>query len=356
VVARRRVRDAGARAEEFRRCRTSRSDDGCAALTGGTAASSKLNSRSPADAVLEGTKRSEYTVSLFPLDPGGFVSGADIVYDARARTEARSGRAEHVGTPRLRAVANSEEAPYPTFRRFPCVSAPHASPRRSRARRCRARFASRCPIRARVPTTSRASRCGLLRASSLCGDSFVRPKSGCRASERTPRCTRGSVCLALAVFPAPSLKKQVNTVPLSICVSSHAKASFERENGGFSVEKTTRQRRGNPKLFAVFFRVIRTQRKYYARDFLRGCDGRPTIFYFFPFRARRYLNISTSALRRGGDYPRVACIYIQQPRQHSTGSITLRHNNEQTSIRPTRRRRGRQTIQQVTLSRARGAT
>jgi hypothetical protein len=81
----------------------------------------------------------------------------------------------------------------------------------------------------------------------------------------------------------------VNTVPLSICVSSHAKASFERENGGFSVEKTTRQRRGNPKLFAVFFRVIRTQRKYYARDFLRGCDGRPTIFYFFPFRARRYL-------------------------------------------------------------------
>ena len=102
VVARRRVRAArNARAKGSRRCRTSRSDDGCAALTGGTAASSKLNSRSPADAVLEGTKRSEYTVSFFPLDPGGFESGESIVSDERARTEARSGRAGHVGTPRL---------------------------------------------------------------------------------------------------------------------------------------------------------------------------------------------------------------------------------------------------------------
>lgn len=199
-----RERRGSARAEEFRRCRTSRSDDGCAALTGGTAASSKLNSRSPADAVLEGTKRSEYTVSLFPLDPGGFVSGADIVYDARARTEARSGRAEHVGTPRLPAVANSEEAPYPTFRRFPCVSAPHASPRRSRARRCRARFASRCPIRARVPTTSRASRCGPLRASSLVGT----VSSGQNLVVADLEMHKGSVCLALAVFPAPSLKNR----------------------------------------------------------------------------------------------------------------------------------------------------
>ena len=103
VVARRRVRRAK-RAREgpgSRRCRTSRSDDGCAALAGGTAASGKLNSRSPADAVLEGTKRSEYTVSFFPLDPGGFESGESIVSDERARTEARSGRAGHVGTPRL---------------------------------------------------------------------------------------------------------------------------------------------------------------------------------------------------------------------------------------------------------------
>jgi len=296
-----RERRGSARAEEFRRCRTSRSDDGCAALTGGTAASSKLNSRSPADAVLEGTKRSEYTVSLFPLDPGGFVSGADIVYDARARTEARSGRAEHVGTPRLRAVANSEEAPYPTFRRFPCVSAPHASPRRSRARRCRARFASRCPIRARVPTTSRASRCGPLRASSLVGT----VSSGQNLVVADLEMHEGSVCLALAVFPAPSLEKQVNTVPLSICVSSHAKASFERENGGFSVEKTDTATSRQPEAFCGLF-PSHPRNGNITRDFL---PRRPTIFYFFPFRARRYLNISTSALRRGGDYIRASRAY-----------------------------------------------
>lgn len=278
-----RERRGSARAEEFRRCRTSRSDDGCAALTGGTAASSKLNSRSPADAVLEGTKRSEYTVSLFPLDPGGFVSGADIVYDARARTEARSGRAEHVGTPRLPAVANSEEAPYPTFRRFPCVSAPHASPRRSRARRCRARFASRCPIRARVPTTSRASRCGPLRASSLVG-TVSSGQNLVVARPSGPRDAQGERLSRARGFPGAQSEKQVNTVPLPICVSSHAKASFERENGGFSVEKTTRQRRGNPKLFAVFFRVIRATEILRARFFATTTD-RPTIFYFF-LRAR----------------------------------------------------------------------
>ena len=240
--------------------------------------------------------------------------------------------------------------PFGDFRAFPHHTRPlggraragvgRASPRDARYERgCRRRRAPRdVAFSARPPS----------------GDSFVGPKSGCRASERTPRCTRGSgAFVSRSRFSRRPVFKQVNAVPLSICVSSHAKASFERENGGFSVEKTTRQRRGNPKLFAVFFRVIRTQRKYDARDFL---PRRPTIFYFFPFRARRYLNISTSALRRGGDYPRVACIYIQQPRQHSTGSITSRHNNEQTSIRPTRRRRGRQTIQQVTLSRARGAT
>lgn len=180
------------------------------------------------------------------------------------------------------------------------------------------------------------------------GDSFVGPKSGCRASER-PRDAQGERLSRARGFPGAQSEKQVNTVPLPICVSSHAKASFERENGGFSVEKTTRQRRGNPKLFAVFFRVIRATEILRARFFATTTD-RPTIFYFF---LRAISHISTSALRRGGDYPRVACIYIQQPRQHSTGSITLRHNNEQTSIRPTRRRRGRQTIQQVTLSRAR---
>ena len=42
--------------------RTSRSDDGCAALAGGSPPSSRLNPCSPADA-REGTNRSEYTVS-----------------------------------------------------------------------------------------------------------------------------------------------------------------------------------------------------------------------------------------------------------------------------------------------------
>jgi hypothetical protein len=79
--------------------RTSRSDDGCAALTGGTSASSKLNSRSPADAVLEGTKRSEYTVSFFPLEPGVLAIGNIVASAARAHSEA--GRAGYVGTPRL---------------------------------------------------------------------------------------------------------------------------------------------------------------------------------------------------------------------------------------------------------------
>ena len=153
-------RRGSARAEGFRRCRTSRSDDGCAALTGGTAASSKLNSRSPADAVLEGTKRSEYKVSFFPFDPEGFASVGSIVFDENAQTEARSRHAGHVRTPRHLAVANYEEVPY-AFRRFPCVSAPSAPPGRSHAGWYRVPFASRCPIRVDVPTTSRASRCGL---------------------------------------------------------------------------------------------------------------------------------------------------------------------------------------------------
>ena len=51
--------------------RTSRSDDGCAALAGGSPPSSRLNPCSPADALREGTNRSEYTVSrLPPLEVG----------------------------------------------------------------------------------------------------------------------------------------------------------------------------------------------------------------------------------------------------------------------------------------------
>ena len=46
--------------------RTSRSDDGCAALAGGSPPSSRLNPCSPADALREGTNRSEYTVSRLP--------------------------------------------------------------------------------------------------------------------------------------------------------------------------------------------------------------------------------------------------------------------------------------------------
>ena len=69
--------------------RTSRSDDGCAALTGGTAASRRLNSRRPADAVRDGTKRSEYTVSFFPLEPGVFPGGDSIA------------RVERVHSPRV---------------------------------------------------------------------------------------------------------------------------------------------------------------------------------------------------------------------------------------------------------------
>lgn len=334
-----RERCGSARAEEFRRCRTSRSDDGCAALTGGTAASSKLNSRSPADAVLEGTKRSEYTVSFFPLDPGGFASGADIVYDARARTEARSGRAEHVRTPRLPAVANSEEAPYPTFRRFPCVSAPHASPRRSRARRCRARFASRCPIRARVPTTSRTSRCGLLRASSLVGTVSSGQNLVVARPSGPPRCEKkngeASVFVALAVSLSSGAQsdKQGNTYrsqipPYAFPVTQKRASSGKRRR---IFPRQTRQLRGNPKFFAVCFRVRRlcTQRSR-ARFF-----GRSFTFRFF-FAHGDISHFKTSALRRGGD-PRVACIYIQQPRQHSTGSIRQQRTHFNSSNSATER-------------------
>ena len=54
--------------------RTSRSDDGCAALAGGSPPSSRLNPCSPADALREGTNRSEYTVSrLPPLEVGHII-------------------------------------------------------------------------------------------------------------------------------------------------------------------------------------------------------------------------------------------------------------------------------------------
>ena len=168
--------------------------------------------------------------------------------------------------------------PFGDFRAFPHHTRPlggraragvgRASPRDARYERgCRRRRAPRdVAFSARPPS----------------GDSFVGPKSGCRASERTPRCTRGAF-VSRSRFSRRPVFKQVNTVPLSICVSSHAKASFERENGGFSVEKTTRQRRGNPKLFAVFFRVIRTQRKYYHGTRAIFCHDDRRFFTFSLF-------------------------------------------------------------------------
>ena len=97
----------------------------------------------------------------------------------------------------------------------------------------------------------RASRCGPLRASSLVGTVssgqnlvVARPSDlEMHKGERLSR-ARG--------FPGAQSEKQVNTVPLPICVSSHAKASFERENGGFSVEKTTATSR-QPEAFCGLF-------------------------------------------------------------------------------------------------------
>ena len=132
------------------------------------------------------------------------------------------------------------------------------------------------------------------------GDSFVGPKSGCRG----PRDAQGERLSRARGFPGAQSEKQVNTVPLPICVSSHAKASFERENGGFSVEKTDTATSRQPEAFCGLF-PSHPRNGNITRDFL---PRRPTIFYFFPFRAR-YLNISTSALRRGGDYIRASRAY-----------------------------------------------
>lgn len=153
------------------------------------------------------------------------------------------------------------------------------------------------------------------------GDSFVGPKSGCRG----PRDAQGERLSRARGFPGAQSEKQVNTVPLPICVSSHAKASFERENGGFSVEKTTRQRRGNPKLFAVFFRVIRATEILRARFFATTTD-RPTIFYFFPSRTiSQHFNECASTRRR---------LSARRVHIHTATSTTLnRFNNRKAQQR-----------------------
>ena len=265
-------RRGSARAEGFRRCRTSRSDDGCAALTGGTAASSKLNSRSPADAVLEGTKRSEYKVSFFPFDPEGFASVGSIVFDENAQTEARSRHAGHVRTPRHLAVANYEEVPY-AFRRFPCVSAPSAPPGRSHAGWYRVPFASRCPIRVDVPTTSRASRCGL-----------------------SPR-----------VLPVGTVAR--------IPRSSRSSRSFPEFH---SVIQSEKNRSG----IRIAYAITVMQKRNFARI---SKNKRETGNERCADDAMRTMAIDISTFqnlraRRRGD-SRVTRVYIQQPRHHSTDSM-----------------------------------
>ena len=151
------------------------------------------------------------------------------------------------------------------------------------------------------------------------GDSFVGPKSGCRG----PRDARGERLSRARGFPGAQSEKQVNTVPLPICVSSHAKASFERENGGFSVEKTTRQRRGNPKLFAVFFRVIRATEILRARFFATTTDD----LFLFPFSrtVSQHFNECASTRRR---------LSARRVHIHTATSTTLnRFNNRKAQQR-----------------------
>lgn len=135
--------------------------------------------------------------------------------------------------------------PFGDFRAFPHHTRPlggraragvgRASPRDARYERgCRRRRAPRdVAFSARPPS----------------GDSFVGPKSGCRASER-PRDAQGERLSRARGFPGAQSEKQVNTVPLSICVSSHAKASFERKTEDFLLKK----RHGNVAATRSFLR------------------------------------------------------------------------------------------------------
>ena len=184
--------------------------------------------------------------------------------------------------------------------RFPALR----SPRRSRGGRCRTRFASRCPIRARVPTTSRASRCCLLPRVRPSGDSCIGQNLGDGSRVRdAARCSFGFSWWVseLAVFPGFIL----------------------------SLKKTER------------INAMRTRFQSRKSDISHDFPGRwpcvPPEFFHNIFK--------TCALRRRGN-PRVARIYIQQPLQHSTNSIRY--------IRPAQRQRGSANGQSQ-LSRARGA-
>lgn len=96
------------------------------------------------------------------------------------------------------------------------------------------------------------------------GDSFVGPKSGCRASERTSRDAKRSERLCRARgFPAPSLTNRgIRTALKYAFPVTQKRASSGKRRRIFP--RQTRQLRGNPKFFAVCFRVRRNGR---ARDF-----------------------------------------------------------------------------------------
>ena len=96
-------------------------------------------------------------------------------------------------------------------------------------------------------------------------------------------------------FPGAQSEKQVNTVPLPICVSSHAKASFERENGGFSVEKTTATSR-QPEAFCGLF-----PSHAYATEIIRAIfchDDRRSFTFSFSHTISQHFNECASTRRR----------------------------------------------------------
>jgi hypothetical protein len=151
------------------------------------------------------------------------------------------------------------------------------------------------------------------------GDSFVGPKSGCRG----PRDAQGERLSRARGFPGAQSEKQVNTVPLPICVSSHAKASFERENGGFSVEKTTATSR-QPEAFCGLFpshpRNGNITRAIFCHD-----DRQTDDLLLFPSRNISHFNECASTPRR---------LSARRVHIHTATSTTLnRFNNRKAQQR-----------------------
>ena len=138
-------RSSARRSVEYAADVSSRSLDGCDALAGGAAPSRRLNPRSPADALREGTKRSEYTVSVFATrgaasesssepprgGPRARPDTSDIPAEARGRNDAPPGKTT---LPRG-AITFSEasETPPPSLTRgetAPSAEPPHDAPPR----------------------------------------------------------------------------------------------------------------------------------------------------------------------------------------------------------------------------------